>query len=326
MNYKTNKKVLSIIASGIFSINMFGCSKNTSDETLNTFNVETQPVYETENSEISETIIDENMTESTVDSQQETIETLHYDCPITYDDNIEPYYWLGGDSELFDYGFDNQYLQQNLIDMVYEQTGIYDDTLTIDNFYYFQYLNYCLGFESADSYMENQVLDGFILRTILSKLGLRYAIDEIPAWFIEQNFSDFMEARIQGTLWDLLENVIEIDDTYESYMNADDYSFRCYIFGQIISYNCFRASLVYSGTDSSYGGSVLQVRDETTGMIVLVPTETQHNQIQRDVNSIPTCENMSIDIPETIEEVQERCNFDINDFPIFDSLNFDFLN
>ena len=174
--------------------------------------------------------------------------------------------------------------------------------------------------------MENQVLDGFILRTILSKLGLRYAIDEIPAWFIEQNFSDFMEARIQGTLWDLLENVIEIDDTYESYMNADDYSFRCYIFGQIISYNCFRASLVYSGTDSSYGGSVLQVRDETTGMIVLVPTETQHNQIQRDVNSIPTCENMSIDIPETIEEVQERCNFDINDFPIFDSLNFDFLN
>ena len=50
------------------------------------------------------------------------------------------------------------------------------------------------------------------------------------------------------------------------------------------------------------GGYIIQARDVSTGMNVLVPTEGQAEKLQEDINSIPGCENINIYTPETPEE------------------------
>ncbi len=214
-------------------------------------------------------------------------------------------------------GFDNPYSIYLLQEEVYDKTGVLDTSLTLSDVNYFQGISalkeYCYGSfsEQATSYYdENNIIDRNrieLIRAVLSYLGLRFGIDEIPASYLQERFPRYfydyfmydgdIHAYLVGDLEFPEEGIIELNDIE----NPDFIDFL--IFYSCTIYNEWRSYIVY---DNPYGtGSMIQVRDAATGKNVLIPTDGQAEAMQEDINTIPGLENISIYIAETPEEFYE---------------------
>lgn len=209
------------------------------------------------------------------------------------------------------YGFDNEYTLSLLRDYVYEATGIQDDTITLSDVGYFQYTGYFNGNYSSFKFstypdMVETPLYIEAIRAILSSEGLRFGIDEIPASYIAERFPRYYYDSLEFNKFNkcCVEEVTEpIADplTLNSIFEAPSVMDKDYdLFRACLIYNSCRSSYMY---DNPYGTApIQQVRDAVTGKNVLIPTESQIEELQQDINSISGCENIDIFTPETPED------------------------
>ena len=229
------------------------------------------------------------------------IETIEYECPIEYNEEMITDFseYLGNityTDRLYDLGYDNPMLRQKLIDYVEEKTGTRDESITIDNFKYFQFagkgsLLYDHGISSnsiADQAEKDEPApDLYIIRAALIENDLRYLIDEIPYSYFEERFPDIVdnysspEYREQlyergGELYDIyqLENtLVDLPSIPEE--DRDLIEFLC-----LKGYNLARTTYIYRY-------NIPQVRDINTNKIQLNPVKSQLDQINKGVSKIP---------------------------------------
>ncbi len=206
------------------------------------------------------------------------------------------------------YGFDNPYSLEQLRNYVYEQTGVYDDSITLTD------VNYFSGSERIASYTEDYFTNLYgreycpyyyleMVRAVLLTEGLRFGIDEIPYSYLERRFPQFMNEDFYGA--PLLVSDIDaytrpiqvpISDYPEEYSHT--YAFDRELLCSCLYYNNCRESYIYN---NPRGAEVTQVRDELTGRNILVPTESQYEQIMEDIQTLPHFENIDIYQVETRE-------------------------
>ena len=210
------------------------------------------------------------------------------------------------------YGFDNPYSINKLQEEVYDRTGVLDTNLTLSDVNYFQYnpimVEYLNGGSVSFSEHNEITNDPYFLegaRAVLSSLGLRFGIDEIPAWYLMERFPrfyyDVMQFQVDNRTIESGELVIPNSMNGFSFVDPTSADFSDFLlFYGCVYYNMWRLDCVYSNPYGS--GCITQVRDAATGKNVLVPTDSQAQAMQEDINSIPGMENVSIYASETPEE------------------------
>ena len=281
---------------------------------------------ETEPAIPSSSVVESSVSETTTESSEEeteytglSVETEPHENPLgSYITDTEYYnamafnLLINDDTYLPDvmYGFDNPRSIYLLQQEVYDKTGIMDTTITLSDVGYFQYNPYMVEYnDGGDKFSENPDFQYWVInegaRAVLSSLGLRFGIDEIPASFLMQrfprlyydlfNYGDyhkFMETTdINTTDVTTINHLSQITDA-----NQLDISlfYSCYV------YNLARTDLVYT---NPYGnGCITQVRDLETGRNVLVPNENEAAAMQEDIVKMPNGQNLNIYVPETAEE------------------------
>ena len=213
------------------------------------------------------------------------------------------------------YGFDNPYSIIKLQEEVYDKTGFLNTDLTLSDVNYFQHNPFMVDYLDGGkmSFSEHIVRsdDPYMLegaRAVLSSLGLRFGIDEIPASYLMERFPRYYYDVIQFH-YDaraIERGDLKIPDSMDGFYlrNASDADLRDYlIFYGCVNYNMYRLDCVYS---NPYGvGCITQVRDAKTGKHVLVPSDSEAQAMQEDINSVPGLENISIYVPETPKEFYE---------------------
>ncbi len=281
---------------------------------------------------VSTAIIPESDLESLLASD-DTTETSEETSETSFTVETEPYVNPFGDYALEDdytstgyftvyrkgwpnvaiwYGFDNPYSIQTLQDEVYDKTSVQDSSLTLSDVNYFQSNNLIVEtfVEEANCFQDALAIDDpdfslEAIRAVLSSQDLRFGIDEIPASFLMEQFPRFYyDAFEYGDEFACMdfESIGIIDVSYyESVKDIPDSDYIDYvIFKSCVYYNASRLNFVYG---NPYGaGFIGQVRDASTGKNVLVPTDSQAEEMQADINNIPGLENISIYTPETPEE------------------------
>ena len=209
------------------------------------------------------------------------------------------------------YGFDNPYTIQELRECIQTATGNVDNTSTLSDVDYFQYTT-----ELSEYYMSCKFSSELAakpcqyeaVRAVLCSLGLRFGIDEIPASYIQERFPRFYydamvfnkpNSSLIGNIYQLTDP-IDIDSMVDL---SNDLERDYQIFRSILAYNLTRSCYIYNNPYMT--APIEQVRDVSTGKNVLVPTESQVQELQQDINSIPGCENIDIFAPETPEDFYE---------------------
>ena len=281
----------------------------------------TAATLETEPAIPSSSVVESSVSETTTESSEEetvytglSVETEPHENPLASYITDPNYYnamafnlLINDESYLPDanFGFDNPRSTYLLQQEVYDKSGIMDTTITLSDVGYFQYNPYMSDtfsdrYKFSDYFSENQpiVVEG--VRAVLSSLGLRFGIDEVPASYLMERFPRFYyDSLFFNDLWkygkttdfSTINNLTEVSNS-----NDKDASlfYACKI------YNNSRLYCVYN---NPYGnGCINQVRDAATGRNVLVPSESEAAAMQEDINLIPGCENISIYVPETAEE------------------------
>ncbi len=328
--YTTKEKAKVVVCSLLATTTFAGCM-NTSDEVTELNSAPTQTIEQTQTCEesIEETTINETAevnetTQETNIVDNFTVETVQYSSGIDY--SIDRSFELNSlcyapgrydFSPLYGLGYDNYQLRNNISNYYFSETGIQDDTLTAANLHSFQFgIQHCAQFEYAlnDELSFNH---NYIPRVILSRLELKFLIDEIPAWFFEEYFPEYTELfsnppdEIEQYLYDFYYNYIGIETdvmTIEEFQALSPEAQKFLIFSELYCYNLTRSGLIYNywhGEELNYVDDILQVRDEETGRFVLVPTEEQYYQLMGDLHQIQTFENIDLIHPETEEQLSE---------------------
>ena len=155
------------------------------------------------------------------------------------------------------------------------------------------------------------------VRAVLSTLGLRFGIDEIPASYLTERFPRFYHDQFIGTFCFDFEFTIEIEDpcvdneTYDidlGYYDSirdiqDDNLMDMILFNSCIAYNRWRTNCIYGHPYRGLCyGRIEQVREASTGRNVLVPSPEQALCIEADINSVPGCEDVDIFVEQTLED------------------------
>lgn len=303
------KKPVSIIAATTSVVLALTSCMNINDKT--TQSIESTPVTQIVTSETLETSSDVTSIETT--ENLGAVYAAPRNNPLDDYSSFEVYCIVDPYDYKVDvsYGFDNAYTISKLRDYVYEVTGSQDNEITLSDVNYFQYTGYFDG--NYGSYKFSTYPDVTAtplyteaIRAILSSQGLRFGIDEIPASFIQERFPRYYYDAIVFNKFNkcCVEEVSEpIADplTLNSIFEAPSIMDRDYdLFRACLMYNYIRSCYMY---DNPYGtGPIQQVRDASTGMNVLVPTESQIEELQQDINSIPGCENINIFVPESPQD------------------------
>lgn len=282
-----------------------------------------QNINETSTSEASTTTIETTIAESTTTQETEptgfTVETQPHNNPfgslITNAEwyNAMAYNMLINDVSYLpdvNYGFDNPRSIYLLQQEVYEATGVMDNSITLSDVGYFQFNPHMeYSFDEKTKFSEN---DGFEyqfriegVRAILSSLGLRFGIDEIPASYLMQRFPRLYYDELYYNNCKKFYDTTSVNTTNiyitTSLNDITDLNQRDFLlFKACIIYNNARLYCVYN---NPYGtGCITQERDAATGRNVLVPTESEAAAMQEDILKIPNCSGLSIYAPETAEE------------------------
>ena len=283
---------------------------------------------ETEPAIPSSSVVESSVSETTTESSEEetvytglSVETEPHENPLASYITDTDYYnamafnlLINDESYLpdVDYGFDNPRSIYLLQQEVYDKTGVMDNTITLFDVGYFQYNPYMSDSFSEKYKFSNIDMFGFDLsfriegvRAILSSLGLRFGIDEIPASYLMQRFPRFYYDQFYYINFGKCADTMQINFvdllTVNSLSEIPDLNQRdAALFEACVIYNNARLYCVYN---NPYGnGCINQVRDAATGRNVLVPSESEAAAMQEDINLIPGCENISIYVPETAEE------------------------
>jgi hypothetical protein len=302
------RKHISLTIIGTILIGVCSCNSTQTVETL------TSPVTESTDIEIAES--SESSLETVLETEPVfTYETVEHTFPFSLSSmSNDEYQTLIGSILISDmgratnYGFDNPYSLEQLRNYVYEQTGVYDDSITLTD------VNYFSGSERIASYTEDYFTTLYgceycpyyyleMVRAVLLTEGLRFGIDEIPYSYLERRFPQFMNEDFYGA--PLLVSDIDaytrpiqvpIYDYPEEYSHT--YAFDRELLCSCLYYNTCRSSYIYN---NPRGAEVTQVRDELTGRNILVPTESQYEQIMEDIQTLPHFENIDIYQVETRE-------------------------
>ncbi len=308
---KTFSDRIKMALSGMLTVSLLAsCSSQAVTETTQPAVPESSPSTEASVSESETTEEETSETSFTVETEEKNNPLLDYSIENPDDYAFNAYKIIYPDDYKVNikYGFDNPLTGSLLNDYADEVTGTQSDDLSLSDVSYFQYTsylsdNYYSGKFSDDGYFE--VIHIEAIRAILCSEGLRFGIDEIPASYLAKRFPRFYyDAMVynQPAKWPAESGIPGPDITQISSMWDIET-------GMDTDYELFRACLVYNSVRSSYmyqnpygTAPIQQVRDSATGKNVLVPTDTQVEELQEDINSIPGCENISIFTPETPEE------------------------
>lgn len=220
-------------------------------------------------------------------------------------------------------GFDNPASIAKLQDEVYNVTGVTNTNLTLSDVNYFQFnpllkdfIGGAKGFSEQEDFTMFNCYSIESIRAILSSLGLRFGIDEIPADYLMERFPrlyyDYLNTRDFSSFMNG-ENVTITDvESIGNLTEVSDPNYLDYLlFLSCLTYNFARLDCVY---DNPYGsGCITQVRDAATGRNVLVPTDSEALAMQEDINKLPGCENLSIYVSETPEEFYNSYGYYPND-------------
>ena len=281
---------------------------------------------ETEPAIPSSSVVESSVSETTTESSEEeteytglSVETEPHENPLgSFITDTEYYNAMAFNLLINDvsylpdanYGFDNPRSIYLLQQEVYEATGVMDNSITLSDVGYFQFNPHMeYSFDEKTKFSEN---DGFEyqfriegVRAILSSLGLRFGIDEIPASYLMQRFPRLYYDELYYNNCKKFYDTTSVNTTNiyitTSLNDITDLNQRdVLLFKACIIYNNARLYCVYN---NPYGtGCITQERDAATGKNVLVPTDSEAEAMQEDINLIPGCENISIYTPETPEE------------------------
>lgn len=308
------KKKISVIAASALVISSLTSCLNSKDMQVDY--TETTNDIQTSISETTE-LVSDNTSLVSEDSQiSETLETQQYVNPLSDYAIQDPNGYSSSayaiispiDSNVdIGYGFDNPYTIQKLRECIQDATGNIDNSSTLSDVKYFQYTT-----ELSENYMSCKFSSDLAakpcqyeaVRAVLCSLGLRFGIDEIPASYIQERFPRFYyDAMVYNKpTSSLIGNVYQLTDPIDidSMVNLSDDLERDYqIFRSILAYNLTRSCYIYNNPYMT--APIEQVRDTSTGKNVLVPTESQAEELQQDINGILGCENVDIFIPESRE-------------------------
>ena len=314
MKFSTKKMMVITAASLVFVSYLSGCCEKIEG---NTNNHETT----TESCDVIESSIISESSISTQDSEVSeseytgfTYETITHTSPFSgIDMTSDDYTFLGrtamsGDNGMgFKYGFDNPYSLEVLRNYVYEQTGVYNEDITLSDVNYFYQMdasiydwqNFSSCFSQYDLYPAYSIE---MLRAVLQTEGLRFGIDEIPYSFFERRFPQFINERFNGAPesdWENLSTPLPAEICGISLELPTTYGYDFDLYATCLAYNQARYSYIYGNSAST---NIIQVRDELTGRNILVPTDSQYEQLMADINSLPNCENIDPYQVETPEE------------------------
>lgn len=287
------KKLIVYFVIFIFSICLIGCGKQSQNASPKTTAIATTEIITSE--EITELTTEASTEEPTTEYE---IETIEYDCPIEYNEEMltdfRKYLDDKNNAYFCDTGYDSPILRQILIDYVEEKTGIYNDSITIDNFRFFQFggkgshLYDCgLTFNSIAEQSENGISSYTLpfVRAVLIENDLRYIIDEIPYSYFEEKFPDIMNNYSSFEYRDSL--ALKQSELYDKYdidtvdlSTLPDDEREIIEFYYLCGYNFSRTSYIYKH-------NIKQVRDINTNKIQLNPNEGQLKEINKGVSKIP---------------------------------------
>lgn len=282
---------------------------------------------ETESAVPSSSVVESSVSETTTDTSEETeytgfsVETEPHENPFgeyIYDDgyaSIASYSIYAGEYKVpaLYYGFDSPYVTEALQSKLYEITGNNDEKLTLSDVNYFQYNDvamdlYGWDYNFASTMKSDDAVNIEALRAIMSTLGLRFGIDEIPASYLMERFPRFYYDTFQDVSsyifqTDVPINVVDLN-TLDSIKDIpDDNQLDIVLFQTCMFYNMYRIGCMYGHPyGSDYSGFITQARDAETGKNILVPTPEQAALMQEDINSMAGLEDVDIFTPQTPDD------------------------
>jgi len=223
---KQIKNKLKLIAAGMSLVTvMSACSAN-KDNNNNQLTTE------------SLSITTETTTEQTTTSESEvvetsesnfTVETESYTNPFgdyVYDEgyaSVAANVTFTGDYQDFGlyYGFDNPYVIDALRKKIQECTGETNTEATLSDVGYFQYSPYVMetygrnnNFNDLFAPAPTKYISVEAVRAVLSSLGLRFGIDEIPASYLMERFPRFYYDQFNGSYVPFV-SLMEFDVPFE---------------------------------------------------------------------------------------------------------------
>ncbi len=311
----TTAKHISLIVAGALMASAVASCGNAAPVETETAVPESSPSTEASVSESETTEEVTSETSFTVETEEKNNPLLDYSIENPNEYGYNAILILHQDETYrgIQYGFDNPYSISALRDYVYEITGEENDTITLSDVSYFQYndiVSKDIDSESFSAAYTGESYKGIYLegvRAIMATEDLRFGIDEIPTAYLQERFPRFF---YDGYLFDADDlcfediDISEYDYDITALTSLYEVENRLYadwlLYTSCLRYNGIRAYYMYKNPLGS--SVVLQVRDASTGMNVLVPTDAQAEAMQEDINCIPGCENISIFTPETPEE------------------------
>lgn len=326
MRNKATGTIKNTVAAALIAALLTSCTAKAAPETETESVVPSSSVVVSSVSETTpETTEETSATSFTVETEPQTNPFAGYSDAEKYKGIVSIIAWTGDYREMgFYYGFDNPFTLEVLRNTVYRFTGAANSDATLSDVDYFQ--NNQLVIESYDGdrtfsdYMAENMGSprrAEVVRAVLSTLGLRFGIDEIPASYLIERFPRFYHDQFIGTFCFDFEFTIEIEDpcvdneTYDidlGYYDSirdiqDDNLMDMILFNSCIAYNRWRTNCIYGHPYRGLCyGRIKQVREASTGRNVLVPSPEQALCIQADINSVQGCEDVDIFVEQTLED------------------------
>lgn len=315
---KKNQKLLIVGASAVVASILTSCF-NANGHTTET--IESQTITQPSQTEVvidttEPTITESSSTITSGESYQRTNPLLDYalNNPDEYAYSAILVLHQDVTNRGIQYGFDNPYSISALQQLVYEKTGVLDNTLTLSDVNYFQYVEGVSNNTDSKKFSVAYSGDNYKLiylegvRAVMSSLGLRFGIDEIPTSYLYERFPRFF---YDGYVYDAddkcFDNFTDSVPMLEDMSNicsTDNLMYRDWIlYTSCLRYNAIRANYLYKNPNND--GVIHQERNPDNGMNELEPTDSQAASLQKDINSMPGCENIDIFTPETPEQFFE---------------------
>ena len=311
-----SKKSLNMIVAALITVISFVSCAQTRDPDSSSISDITETTTEQISISESETS-DTSATDFTVQTEPHTNPFGSYVGELAYQGTVANICYTGDFQKAgFYYGFDNPFVIEVLRNKIYECTGETNDNATLSDVGYFQYIQTAEeGYSTKYSFGDDMVstsencVSVEAVRAVLSSIGLRFGIDEVPASYLIERFPRFYYDQFYGTDCYQFMDTNPINDNYDlTSMSSireitNSNLLDVVIFKSCITYNRCRVSCMYAHPyGGAYSGVIDQVREASTGRNVLVPTQAQAECIQSDINTVPGCENIDIFEVQTLED------------------------
>ena len=310
MKHNIANRLKMIGVSLIVATTVASCSSQAVTETTQPSVPESSPSAEVSVSESETTEEETSETSFTVETEEKNNPLLDYAMSNPSEYALNAYLIVCPTDYRVDltYGFDNPYTVAKFQSYVYDVTGIQDSSLSLSDVSYFQYTSYFDDYSSTTFAKSLFTCDVEAVRAVLISQDLRFGIDEIPASYLQERFPMFYYDamafnRSNKAIADSNITILDPETMTSIWDPESDLDRDFKLFKACLNYNFIRSCYMYN---NPYGTAPIQQgRDVATGMNVLVPTETQVQELQEDINSIPGCENIDIFTPELPEDFYE---------------------